>query len=151
MTMVSSGIVEDTDLQPLSPAFVALGNRVTKAGELLESFPKPEFCVLVTMTSDEFTANCPITEQPDWYTVEIQYEPSDRCIESKSLKLYLHSFRNQGAFVESLGDIILAHVVESVAPISAKVRLVQKARGGISIETTSYVEMAHEILAGERV
>lgn len=100
----------------------------------LERFPNPG-CQLVSMTSDEFTAVCPITAQPDWYTVEIEYEPGQWCLESKSLKLYLGQFRNDGAFCESLAVQLRDDIANALdlAPERVQVTLAQKARGGISI------------------
>jgi 7-cyano-7-deazaguanine reductase len=103
----------------------------------LETFARPENVREVRCTSDEVTALCPVTEQPDWYTVEICYEPKARCIESKSLKLYLHSFRNRGLFCEALASEILAEVVKALEPFRCEVSVEQKSRGGISIVATA--------------
>ena len=81
--------------------FVALGQPGSSAYVGLETFENPGVSS-VEMTSDELTAMCPITEQPDIYTATIEYEPAALCLESKSLKLYLASFRNEGAFCEAL-------------------------------------------------
>jgi len=72
--------------------FKALGKKVIEF-QGLETFPAPDLCDLVVMTSDEVTAVCPVTNQPDLYTVEIRYKPYNLCLESKSLKYYLQSFR----------------------------------------------------------
>ena len=79
--------------------FVALGHAGSGHFAGLESFPNPGVAH-VEMTSDELTAVCPITGQPDMYTCTIAYDPAGLCLESKSLKLYLHSFRDHGAFHE---------------------------------------------------
>ncbi|MCY4087468.1 MAG: 7-cyano-7-deazaguanine reductase [Actinomycetia bacterium] len=91
------------------------------------------------MTSDEFTAVCPITTQPDWYTVEIEYEPGAWCLESKSLKLYLGRYRNEGAFCEGLSVRIRDDVADvlDLGRDNVRVTLVQKARGGISIRAVA--------------
>ena len=81
--------------------FVALGHAGSEAYAGLESFPNPGV-TRVEMTSDELTAVCPITAQPDLYTATISYRPKALCLESKSLKLYLASFRNEGVFGEAL-------------------------------------------------
>jgi 7-cyano-7-deazaguanine reductase len=91
------------------------------------------------MTSDELTAVCPITAQPDYYEAHISYRPQARCLESKSLKLYLSRFRNEGAFAEALavrikGDVAAALDLDGAA---VTVTLVQKARGGITITATA--------------
>jgi 7-cyano-7-deazaguanine reductase len=100
----------------------------------LERFPNPG-CRVVTMASDEFTAVCPITGQPDWYTVEIEYKPENWCLESKSLKLYLVRYRNEGAFCETLAVQIRDETADvlDVGRENVQVTLAQKARGGISI------------------
>lgn len=104
----------------------------------LERFANPG-CQVVSMTSDEFTAVCPITAQPDWYVVEIEYEPEGWCIESKSLKLYLARYRNEGAFCEALAVKIRDDVADvlDLEQESVQVTLVQKARGGISIRAVA--------------
>jgi 7-cyano-7-deazaguanine reductase len=111
---------------------------VSVPGRLLESFEKPKKVVEITMTSDEVTAVCPVTGQPDQYTVTIRYLPKDKCIESKALKLKLQSYRNTGVFCEKLASEILLHVMESIAPYMAEVTVVQKPRGGVKIEATAW-------------
>jgi 7-cyano-7-deazaguanine reductase len=91
------------------------------------------------MTSDEVTAVCPITNQPDLYVATIEYSPGALCLESKSLKLYLSSFRNEGVFCEALAVKIRDDVSNALDLPSDKVRvtLEQKARGGITITATA--------------
>jgi len=91
------------------------------------------------MTSDELTAVCPITGQPDLYRATIEYRPQSLCLESKSLKLYLAGFRNEGAFCEALA-VKIRDDVAAALELSAddvRVTLVQKPRGGITITATS--------------
>src|SRR5919199_5668178 len=112
------------------------GGSETYAG--LESFANPGVSQ-VEMTSDELTAVCPITSQPDLYTATIEYRPRALCLESKSLKLYLARFRNEGAFCEALAvrirdDVAAALEVDADA---VRVTLRQKARGGITITATA--------------
>jgi 7-cyano-7-deazaguanine reductase len=87
------------------------------------------------MVSDELTATCPITNQPDFYTATIVFEPEALCLESKSLKLYLARFRDQGVFCEALAVQIRDDVAAVLELDAARVRvsLRQKARGGITI------------------
>ena len=87
------------------------------------------------MTSDELTAMCPVTGQPDYYTATIDYAPEALCLESKSLKLYLARFRNEGAFCEALAVKIRDDVSAAleISPDRTTVTLTQKARGGITI------------------
>ena len=91
------------------------------------------------MTSDELTAVCPITGQPDFYVATIEYWPGPLCLESKSLKLYLARFRNEGAFCEALAVRIRDDVAEALELPAEKVtrRAEQKARGGITIVATT--------------
>ncbi len=89
------------------------------------------------MTSDEVTSSCPVTGQPDFYTVKIEYVPHKRCIESKSLKLYLWSFSQRAVFAEKIAAEIRDRVVQDLAPKRCSVTTIQKARGGISIETVA--------------
>ena len=114
--------------------FVALGKPGSEHYAGLETFPNPGVD-LVSMTSDELAAICPITSQPDLYEATIAYRPDRLCIESKSLKLYLMSFRNEGHFCEALAVRIRDDVVEALdlGQDLVCVELVQKARGGITI------------------
>jgi 7-cyano-7-deazaguanine reductase len=118
--------------------FVALGSPGSSAYAGLETFPNPGVS-RVEMTSDELTAVCPVTGQPDLYTATIAYEPLARCLESKSLKLYLMTFRDQGHFCEALAVKIRDDVAEALELPAERVHvtLVQKARGGITITATT--------------
>jgi 7-cyano-7-deazaguanine reductase len=118
--------------------FVALGQAGSDAYVGLETFENPGVA-RVELTSDELTAVCPITGQPDLYLVTIEYEPGPLCLESKSLKLYLASYRNEGVFCEALAVRIRDDVAGALELAAAKVRvtLQQKARGGITITATA--------------
>ena len=87
----------EMDAPPRETDLVALGRPGSGAYAGLESFPNPGVST-VELTSDELTALCPVTGQPDLYIATIEYEPDTRCLESKSLKLYLNEFRDQGHF-----------------------------------------------------
>jgi 7-cyano-7-deazaguanine reductase len=114
--------------------FVALGHAGSDAYAGLESFPNPGVAS-VELLSDELTAVCPITAQPDFYMATITYRPRAKCLESKSLKIYLSRFRDQGAFCEALAVQIRDDVAAALELEHADVNvtLVQKARGGITI------------------
>jgi 7-cyano-7-deazaguanine reductase len=116
------------------PEFTALGHAGSEHYAGLETFPNPGV-ELVEMTSDELTAMCPVTGQPDLYVVSIEYAPDELCLESKSLKLYLARFRNEGAFCEALAVRIRDDVAEALGLDQSRVTvtLEQKARGGITI------------------
>jgi 7-cyano-7-deazaguanine reductase len=117
-----------------STDFVALGQPGSEAYAGLESFENPGVA-RVEMTSDELVAVCPVTGQPDMYVVTIEYEPDALCLESKALKLYLASFRNEGAFCEALAVRIRDDVAGALELRNEKVHVTlrQKARGGITI------------------
>ncbi|HEX4518573.1 MAG TPA: preQ(1) synthase [Gaiellaceae bacterium] len=114
--------------------FVALGRPGSDAYAGLETFPNPGVAD-VELVSDELTAVCPITGQPDLYTLTIGYRPDGLCLESKSLKLYLNAFRNEGAFCEALAVRIRDEIAAALEIGTDRVRieLEQKARGGITI------------------
>lgn len=114
-----------------------LGKPIREPIDDLDVFPAPLGIGAITMSSDELTSLCPVTGQPDYYTVHIQYLPDQYCIESKSLKLYLWHFRQQALFCEQLAVDIRDKVVSVCQPHSCTVTLVQKPRGGITIEAVS--------------
>jgi 7-cyano-7-deazaguanine reductase len=118
--------------------FVALGHPGSDRYAGLETFANPGVSH-VEMTSDELTAVCPVTGQPDLYVAAIEFWPQALCIESKSLKLYLSGFRNEGHFCEALAVKIRDDVAGrlELPPEKVRVTLEQKARGGITITATS--------------
>jgi 7-cyano-7-deazaguanine reductase len=105
------------------------------APELLETFANqhPDNDYWVHFYCPEFTSLCPITGQPDFATICIDYIPADRMLESKSLKLYLFSFRNHGAFHEDCVNVILTDIVRQIAPKYIEVTGFFTPRGGIGI------------------
>jgi 7-cyano-7-deazaguanine reductase len=121
-----------------STEFVALGHAGSEHYAGLETFPNPGVSQ-VEMTSDELSAVCPVTGQADLYVVTIEYQPQGLCLESKSLKLYLGRYRNEGIFCEALAVKIRDDVAEALEIPSdrAQVALTQKARGGITITATA--------------
>lgn len=78
---------------------------------------------------------CPVTSQPDISSVVIEYEPDQRCVESKSLKLFLWSFRDRAVFAEALAVQIADEIFTSAEPHRVKVTLTQRPRGGIELQT----------------
>jgi 7-cyano-7-deazaguanine reductase len=121
-----------------STEFVALGHTGSDHYAGLETFPNPGVSH-VALTSDELAAVCPVTGQPDLYRASIEYNPNDRCLESKSLKLYLTSFRNEGHFCEALAVRIRNDIAQALGLTAddVAVTLEQKARGGITITATA--------------
>ena len=117
--------------------FKVLGKTVREPSKQLEVFPTPAGVSRVVLESDEVTSLCPVTGQPDWETVRIEFAPAEYCIESKSLKLYLWSFRNEGVFCEALASSIAQDIYAVCKPKWCTVTVTQKPRGGISITATS--------------
>ena len=103
--------------------------------EVLESFNNKhsENDYWVRFNCPEFTSLCPITGQPDFATIQIDYIPNIKMVESKSLKLYLFSFRNHGAFHEDCVNIIMKDLIKLMAPKYIEITGFFTPRGGISI------------------
>jgi 7-cyano-7-deazaguanine reductase len=78
--------------------------------------PAPERDYTIRISIPEFTCLCPKTGQPDFATLELEYVPAERCIELKSLKLYVWSFRNRGAFHEAVSNEILETLAKAIEP-----------------------------------
>ncbi len=97
-----------------------------------EAFPAPDVQT-VTLTATEFTSVCPRTGQPDFGSVVIEYTPGDRCLESKALKFYLWSYRDEGAFCESLAGRSADDSVYAIQPKALTVQVNQNVRGGIAL------------------
>lgn len=108
----------------------------------LESFPNPhpDRDFTIEHTCSEFTSVCPKTGQPDFGTLVVTYVPDKACVELKSLKLYLQSFRNQGIFYEDVVNVILDELVRVTKPRRMTVAGRFSTRGGIS----SVVTATHE-------
>ena len=144
---------EDDELQGVT----LLGNQHTKyptdySPEVLETFVNkhPDNEYVVTFNCPEFTSLCPKTGQPDFARIVIEYIPRERMVESKSLKLYLFSFRNHGDFHEDCVNVIMKDLVRLMQPKYIEVTGLFTPRGGISIwpyanygqPGTRYEEMA---------
>lgn len=101
----------------------------------LETFPNHNESrdYLVTLQTEEFTCVCPKTSQPDFARIKIQYIPQKKIVESKSLKLYLWSFRDEGVFHEHVTNMILDDLVAALKPRWCKVSAEFAVRGGIGI------------------
>jgi 7-cyano-7-deazaguanine reductase len=91
---------------------------------------------LVHFHSSELTAVCPVTGQPDFYSIDIEYVPATSCIETRSLKLYLRTFDGRGIFAEHLAPLIAGHLADAVE-VPVTVRLTQQVRGGITTTVTA--------------
>jgi 7-cyano-7-deazaguanine reductase len=107
----------------------------------IETFPNrhPGRDYLIRHTCPEFTSVCPKTGQPDFGTITVTYVPDRRCVELKSLKLYLQAYRSRGIFYEAVINVILDDLVAAVAPRRMEVTGDFNARGGItSVVTATY-------------
>lgn len=115
--------------------FRALGHGPVPATRQLEVFPSRSApgSLTVTMECTEFTCRCPVTNQPDWAHISIVYVPNKHVLESKSLKLYLETFREQGIFHEHLAQLILDDLVAALDPCECAVTVHFNVRGGIAI------------------
>jgi 7-cyano-7-deazaguanine reductase len=113
-----------------------LGQNVRQPIRKLETFPNkhPGRPYVVTLVCNEFTCLCAATGQPDFATITIRYIPDQRIVESKSLKLYLWSFRDEGHFHEHVTNIILDDLVKALDPIQCEVIGDFNVRGGIAIK-----------------
>lgn len=121
--------------------------------DILETFVNkhPDNEYVVTFNCPEFTSLCPKTGQPDFARIIINYIPRDRMVESKSLKLYLFSFRNHGDFHEDCVNIIMKDLVRLMDPRYLEVIGVFTPRGGISIYPfANYGDAEHQQLAIDR-
>ncbi|MCC8112863.1 MAG: preQ(1) synthase [Bacteroidales bacterium] len=121
---------------------------------LLETFENkhPEHDYVVTLQCPEFTTLCPITSQPDFGKIIIRYIPDRRMVESKSLKLYLFSFRNHGDFHEDVVNIIMKDLVALMQPRYIEVIGDFMPRGGISIHPfANHADPSHQSLAAQRL
>ena len=121
--------------------------------EILQTFvnkhPGKEY--VVTFNCPEFTSLCPITGQPDFARIVISYMPRERMVESKSLKLYLFSFRNHGDFHEDCINIIADDLFKLMDPLYLEVTGIFTPRGGIAIYPfANRADAAHEELAAAR-
>lgn len=122
--------------------------------DVLETFVnkhQEEDC-LVTLNCPEFTSLCPKTGQPDFAKIIINYIPNERMVESKSLKLYLFSFRNHGDFHEDCINIIMKDLVKLMSPRYLEVVGIFTPRGGISIYPfANYADEAHQEMKRARL
>jgi len=119
--------------------FKALGKSMNVPNKDLETFPKPANVQVVRFKTDELTSFCPVTGQPDFNTVEIEYGPDALCVESKSLKLYLWSFREETIFGEGLAGTIAQDLFDALQPWHCKVTLEQSIRGGLQMTAVAEV------------
>lgn len=94
---------------------------------------------LIELVHPEFTSLCPVTGQPDFATITVRYVPDERCVESKSFKLYLVAYRNHGAFMETITNTVLDDLAAACVPKWMQVRSDFNARGGTTITVTAEI------------
>lgn len=105
---------------------------------LLETFVSPtKTPFLIEHTNEEFTSVCPVTGHPDFGTILLRYEPSETCVELKSLKLYYQSFRNEGIFYEAVTNQIRDDLATCMQPTWMQVITSWRGRGGIHSTITA--------------
>ena len=104
--------------------------------DLLESFPNrhPQRPYIIRLTFPEFTSLCPVTGQPDFGTIVVDYIPGVLCVESKSYKLYLFAFRDHRSFMETITNTILNDLVAAVDPLWCRVKGLFAPRGATRIQ-----------------
>jgi len=123
-------MTEPSDLDNLT-----LLGKDAKPSKRLETFPNrhPDRRYIVHLETDEFTCVCPATGQPDFATIHVEYIPDEKILESKSLKLYLWSYRDEGVFHEHVTNKILDDLVSALEPHWCRVVGEFNVRGGIAI------------------
>jgi 7-cyano-7-deazaguanine reductase len=108
-------------------------NMSTRPSKTLDTFenPNPERDYTIHIDTPEFTCLCPMTGQPDFARIEIEYVPDRLCLELKALKLYFWSYRDEGAFHEAVTNQILSDLVDAIAPRFMRVNADFNVRGGV--------------------
>ncbi len=114
-----------------------LGNPDAKADRAIEAFPIADPTQVITLDCAEFTCRCPLTGQPDWATISIEYRPGALAVETKSLKLYLETFREEGIFHEHLATKMRDDLVAALHPVALTVTVRFHPRGGIAVTASS--------------
>jgi 7-cyano-7-deazaguanine reductase len=114
----------------------------TPSADQLDSFPNPNpgRDYTIEIICPEFTSVCPLTGQPDFGTIIFRYTPGQKCIELKSLKLYLQRFRNQGIYYEQVTNRLLDDFVKASEPVRCTIISDWTPRGGISTKVTCTYE-----------
>ena len=129
----SGAFAADRQRWLLSGDDVVARGMTSQPSKILERFdnPEPARDYEIVFDCPEFTCLCPLTGQPDFARFEISYVPDRYCVESKSLKNYLWSYRNEGAFHEKVTNTILDDIVKAIAPRFARITAKWYVRGGI--------------------
>lgn len=116
-----------------------MGENIYRTDGTIDSFenPRPERTYEIEFIAPEFTSMCPMTGLPDFGALTITYIPGPRCIELRSFKYYLQTFRNRGIFYEDLVNVVLEDIVQAIQPREVTVTGEFNARGGISARVTA--------------
>lgn len=131
----------------------ALGNKTAypsngPSPELLEAFPNrfPNRPYIVSIEFPEFTSLCPVTGQPDFATIVVEYIPDAFCVESKSFKVYMFAYRDHQSFMESITNTILDDICNTLQPLWCRVKGLFTPRGGTNLHVFAecYKEMPQE-------
>jgi 7-cyano-7-deazaguanine reductase len=137
---VSSAIMKKQPAKPSAKAPLRLLGKASAlptepSRQILDSFlnSHPDRDYTIFLETEDFSSVCPVTGQPDYAEISIQYVPAARCVETKSLKYYLASFRNTPAFNEQIVNRILEDLVAVCSPKSMTVRGAFASRGGLSL------------------
>jgi 7-cyano-7-deazaguanine reductase len=115
--------------------FQYLGKKSTQPSKQLDTFPKPSNISYIKFDSNELSSFCPVTGQPDFSNVIIEFSPDKLCLESKSLKLYLWSFREEAIFAEGLANAFAEDIFKAIDPFWVKITIAQNIRGGLQLTT----------------
>jgi len=121
----------------MTEKYTALGKSVRQFEQLDRIETR---CKFIEYHSDQLTSSCPVTGQPDFYEVTIQLVADGIGIETKTLKLYLETYRNQQSFCEDLAVKICEDIYETTKPFKCTVTLIQRRRGGIQITAKHEIE-----------
>ena len=129
-------------LQHLGHKSILTPEQIERPETILDTFPNPRpgRDYDVRFVFPEFTSMCPVTGQPDFATITVNYTPGERCVEMKSLKLYYLAFRNKGIFYEGVANRILYDLVAALDPKRMTVVADFNARGG----TVGVITCAHD-------
>lgn len=120
-----------------------MSDNIYKSDGTIDGFPNrfPGRDYVIEFTAPEFTSMCPMTGLPDFGAITVSYSPNERCIELRSFKYYLHTFRDKGIFYEDVVNTILDDIVAAIEPAYLEVFGEFNTRGGISARVTaSYPE-----------
>ena len=119
-----------------------MGENIYRTDGTIDAFPNPRpgRDYEIEFVAPEFTSMCPMTGLPDFGRLTVTYVPGERCIELRSFKYYLQTFRNRGIFYEDVVNVVLDDIVAAIQPLEAMVTGEFNARGGISARVTASYE-----------